>query len=389
METATTERDCNMHKNIRVTLLAGAALSLSTGLALAQSDPRVPVLEQELRDVRAEIADLKKADDNSAALTDLKRSTSDQYADLNARFAALPAVSVDNGRLTVASADGRFTASLRGLLQFDTADYSQSHAATLLPAAFGPDFSSGSNFRRVYLGLSGKVFGDWNYNLNFDFGGSGGTETPGHIQSVYLEYAGLAPWGLRIGAFPPPSSVEDATASGDTIFLERNSPSDLQRNIAGGDGRDAITLLYAAPTIFGAVSVTGDKIGDGAKAFAAAGATAAPTFDEQQAIVGRLSWLPIAESDAHLLIGVNGTYVIKPPDAVANGAATLATTPGATARNTISLSDPPELTVDSQWLRSCQAPALCQPIISRNGVWRRPATGAASMARRGYYGFKR
>ena len=138
------------------------------------------------------------------------------------------------------------------------------------------------------------MFGDWTYNVNFDFGGSGGTETPGHIQSVYLEYDGLAPWAFRIGAFPPPTSIEDATASGDTIFLERNSPSDLQRNIAGGDGRDAISILYTAPTIFGALSYTGDKIADGAKALAAAGATAAPISTSSRRWSAALSWLPFA-----------------------------------------------------------------------------------------------
>src|SRR6202044_3263165 len=151
------------------------------------------------------------------------------------------------------------------LRQSDPGYYMQEHAANLLPAAYGNNFGSGSNFRRVYLGLSGKVFGDWSYNANFDFGGSGGTETPGHIQSVYLEYDGIAPWAFRIGAFPPPASVEDSTAAGDTIFLERNSPSDLQRNIAGGDGRDAFSIIYATPSIYRALSVTGDKVQDGAK----------------------------------------------------------------------------------------------------------------------------
>ena len=118
-------------------------------------------------------------------------------------------------------------------------------------------------------------------------------------------------WAFRIGAYPPPASVEDATASGDTIFLERNSPSDLQRNIAGGDGRDAVSILYATPTVYGALSFTGDKIQTGAKALAAAGATAAPTFDEQEATVGRLSWLPISQEHAHWLIGVNGSRLAE------------------------------------------------------------------------------
>src|ERR1700735_4899667 len=319
-----------------VSLFAGVALIAISAPALAQtaksvpaSDPRVGQLEQQLQDVERQLAEIKAnqalraQNDNSAGVVALKRSTSDQYPALNKTVSALPRSSIDNGRLQITSSDGRFSAALRTLIQFDTGYYMQAHSASLLPAAYGNDFSSGSNFRRVYLNLQGRVFGDWSYNVNFDFGGSGGTETPGHIQSVYLEYDGGAPWALRIGAYPPPTSVEDATASGDTIFLERNSPSDLQRNIAGGDGRDAFSVIYATPTVYGALSFTGDKIQTGAKALAAAGATAAPTFDEQEASVGRLSWLPISEEHAHWLIGVNGSYVFTLPDSVANGLANL------------------------------------------------------------------
>src|ERR1700722_1622848 len=328
-----------------VSLLAGAALIALSSPGLAQTqktDARVDQLEQQLRDVEKQLAEIKAAqaqNDPTAAVVDLKRSTSDQYVDLNKTVSALPRSSIDNGRLQITSSDGRFSAALRTLIQFDTGYYMQEHSANLLPAAYGNNFSSGSNFRRVYLNLQGRVFGDWAYNANFDFGGSGGTETPGHIQSVYVEYDGLAPWAFRAGAYPPPSNLEDSTASGDTIFLERNSPSDLQRNIAGGDGRDAITVLYTSPNVFGALSLTGNKVADGAKALAAAGATAAPNFGEQQGLVGRFAWLPVSQADAHWLVGVNGTYVIRPPNLTINGTANLATPPGGTARNTITLSD--------------------------------------------------
>jgi len=383
-----------------VSLLAGVALIAISAPALAQttkpapaSDPRVTQLEQQLQQVEQQLAEIKAAqlqqlqNDNTAAVVDLKRSTSDQYLDLNKTVSALPRSSVDNGRLQVTSSDGRFSAALRTLIQFDTGYYSQDHAANLLPAAYGNDLSSGSNFRRVYLNLQGRVFGDWSYNANFDFGGSGGTETPGHIQSVYLEYDGGAPWAFRIGAYPPPASVEDATASGDTIFLERNSPSDLQRNIAGGDGRDAVSILYATPTVYGALSFTGDKIQTGAKALAAAGATAAPTFDEQEATVGRLSWLPISQEHAHWLIGVNGSYVFKLPDTVANGLANLSSTPGATALNSFSFSDPPEFTFDSNGYALASTGSLNANHVSQWGVETAGNWGSV-YGQAGYYGFE-
>jgi phosphate-selective porin OprO/OprP len=381
-----------MHAAFGSFLLAGTALAMPAAAATKPaSDPRIGVLEQQLHDVQQQLAAIKAnapQNDNTAAVLDLKRSTSDQYKDINDRLDSQPKVSVDNGRLSVSSADGRFTAALRGLVQFDSGYYSQSHAASLLPAAYGPDFGSGSNFRRVYLGLAGRVFGDWSYNLNFDFGGSGGTETPGHIQSVYLQYDGLAPFGFRIGAYPPPANLEDATTPADTLFLERNSPSDLQRNIAGGDGRDAVSILYAAPTLYGAISYTGNKVQDGAKSLQPGGVTTAPSqFDEQESLLGRVAWLAVDTDHAHWLIGANGTYVIKPPDLVANGLATLNTSTAATSYlNTITLSDPPELTFDSNGYTLANTGALNARHLSQWGV-ETAANWRSLYGQAGYYGF--
>src|ERR1700749_4926886 len=112
-----------------------------------------------------------------------------------------PLWSLAGGRPTVTSSDGRFSLALRAIGQYDMAYYMQSAGAAKLPA--GNDLSSGDNFRRVQLGIQGTLFGDWSYNFNYDFAGAGGTETPGHIQSVYVQYDGLKPFGVRIGAFPP------------------------------------------------------------------------------------------------------------------------------------------------------------------------------------------
>ena len=349
-----------LSKSLAIALLAGTAsialasaaqaggkhVSDGTSEASANSDAqqaKIQALEDAIQDL-------------SSQVQDLKRSTGDQYTDVQNQQSSAVKVTIANGRPTISSADGNFTLAIRALVQVDNAYYSQTAAATALPAAYGPDLSSGTNFRRVYLGLQGKVFGDWSYNLNFDFGGSGGTETPGHIQSVYLHYDGLAPWAFRVGAYPPPANIEDGTSSGDTIFLERNSPSNLQRGIAGGDGRDAVTILYAGERFFGALSYTGGKAQDSA------------VFDEQQAVLGRVSDLVYSSPDAHLLIGANGTYVVKLPDAVSSGSAVLATTPGATALNSISLSDPPEITVDSNGIKLANSGSLPANHLTQWGV---------------------
>jgi phosphate-selective porin OprO/OprP len=275
-----------------------------------------------------------------------------------------PVWSFANGRPTITSADGRFSLALRTLGQYDIAYYMQGARAALLSPANGPDLSSGGNFRRVYLGVQGALFGDWSYNFNYDFGGSGGTETPGHIQSVYIQYDGLKPFGVRIGAFPPSANLDDNTAPADTPFLERTSPADLARNIAGGDGRDAASIFYAGERLYGAVSYTGDKIQDSG------------VFDEQQALLGRLSWLLYATEDVKALASVNGTYVFKVADSV----------PGANDVRPITLSDPPELTVDNTGTRLVSTGSLNGENVGQWGVegalqWKSMYTQA------GYFGY--
>ena len=273
-----------------------------------------------------------------------------------------PLWSLAGGRPTVTSSDGRFSLALRAIGQYDMAYYMQSAGAAKLPA--GNDLSSGDNFRRVQLGIQGTLFGDWSYNFNYDFAGAGGTETPGHIQSVYVQYDGLKPFGVRIGAFPPSAGLEDNTGSPDTIFLERNSPSDAARNIAGGDGRDAVSLFYAGDRLYGALSYTGDKIQDSG------------VFDEQQGLLGRLSYLLYSSDDLKAVASANGTYVFKVAD----------TTAGANATGAFSLSDPPELTVDNTGTKLVSTGTLNARTVGEWGFegavqWRNFYTQA------GYFGF--
>jgi phosphate-selective porin OprO/OprP len=235
-----------------------------------------------------------------------------------------PVWSLAGGRPTISSSDGRFTLAIRTLVQYDQGYYSQSASAASLATANGPDLSSGGNFRRAWLGIQGKLFGDWSYYFNYDFGGSN-TEGPGHIQQVWLQYDGLGPFAIRVGAFSPSDGLEDATSAGDTIFLERTAPADSARNLAGGDGRNAVSLVYADDRWFGSIAYSGNKIQDSG------------AFDEQQAAVGRLSSLFYKSDDLNLLASLGGSYVFKPADTAA----------GALGGGTISFSTAPEITVDN------------------------------------------
>jgi phosphate-selective porin OprO/OprP len=250
-----------------------------------------------------------------------------------------PSWSLANGRPTVTSADGRFSLSIRALVQYDNAYFMQGAHALQLAAANGPDLSSGSNFRRAQLGIQGKLFGDWNYFFNYDFGSgaSSGNELQGRIQQAYVEYAGLGPLTVRIGAYPWSANLEDATGAADVMFLERNAPSDLSRSLGGGDGRDGIGVIYAGDRFFGSLAYTGGKAAD-----------TTLFFDEQQAVVARASDMFYSGEDLKLLLSLAGTYVFHGGDATA----------GAGSAHNITLQDGPELTEDDNSLRLISTGAL-------------------------------
>ena len=143
---------------------------------------------------------------------------------------------------------------------------------------------------------------------------------------------GLRPSAFRIGAFPPSANLEDATGAADVIFLERNAPSDLSRNLAGGDGRDGDRRrLSPAKSCSRSFAYTGGKVAD-TNLF----------FDEQQALVGRVSDVFYSDDDWKLLLSAAGTYVFR--GRRRDGGRGLRPT-------TSRLQDGPELTIDNNSIR--------------------------------------
>lgn len=305
-------------KRLATMLLLGSAIvsaahaagkpdsSGTSGQGSQATDARVEQLQQDIQDLQAQVADLK-------------RSTADQYADVQSQQAKGVKVTINNGRPTITGDD--FTFSLRALVQYDSAYYGQGK----VPA--GTDFSSGNNFRRARFGFEGTAFKDWSYQFIYDFGGSGLEGST--ISSAYIQYNGLAPFHVKIGAFPPNESFEDSTSAQDLLFLERAQPTDVARGVAGSDGRDAIQLFAYDDDYFASVAYTGTLVGTGSQ------------FDEQQALVGRVAYRPVASENVNFAFGGDFTYVVKFPDLTA----------GLNSAHAFSLSERPELNVDDQSIR--------------------------------------
>lgn len=301
-------------------ILAGSALIALSAAAFAAPkkpasppDPRIGLLEQQLRDIQQQLAQIKGAqaqNDSSAAVADLKRSTSKQYADINNRLDAQNKTAIDNGRLTVSSPNGAFSLSLRALMQFDVGYFAQGRNPPSV------DLNSGTNFRRAQLGFQGTAFKDWSYNFLYDFGGYG-VEGRGYIYSAYIQYDGLKPLGFRIGAYTPAEGQEDQTGSGDLFFPERAAAVDVARGIAGAPSREAASIFVQEDNYQISLSYTGKKTGDGTSTGAAVG-----TFDAQQSIIGRAAWLAVSTAEVKWLVEGHITEVLKLSDVAPSPAAT-------------------------------------------------------------------
>jgi phosphate-selective porin OprO/OprP len=240
------------------------------------------------------------------------------------------------GRPTLRSRDRRYSLSVLGRLQFDAAGYFQDEAGPLSTdwrrGSIGggreniaaTDLSSGSNFRRAQLGIEGELGRHFGYRLLPEFGGTG-EETNPRMHEAWLSYTSLTPWTIKLGAFAPPANLDDSSGADETPFLERATPAQLSRALAGSDGRVSAGLTGNRQRWFAAFHFTGSTFsGD-------------ESFDEQIAVVGRAAVLAFTGSDFNVHLGVNGSYVMQPAN----------TGGGATSARYIRFRDQPELRVDS------------------------------------------
>ncbi len=324
-----------------------AAVALALGLAVTPAFADDAALKAEIDALRAQMqAQAKLLEAQQAKLEELtKKLTASSEAAPAATPAApakiaaapeSPKLAFNNGRPTITSADGKSSLSVRAIAQMDAGMYGESAEGPLATdyrrGSIGGgrennaarDFSDGINFRRARFGVDGVFNSNWNYRLLFEFAGSG-TEGPARINDAWIAYTGLAPFTFQLGAFSPPSNMDDSTTPEDQVFIERASASELSRALGGADGRLGVGLRAGGKRWMSALNFTTRTVND------------AEVFDSQFAAVGRAGGLLATSDDYNVHLGASATRVFSPAD---QGSAT-------TPRHPLRFRDRPEVRLDS------------------------------------------
>lgn len=307
-------------------------------------------LKQENAQLRAEDDGLKgQVADLEAQVLDLKASTSAEIQDVRSAQSATT-TTLAGGKPMLSTADGAFTFTPHGVIQFDAAQYFQSPAGPLasdfrrdgpalgtsgIDAAHARQLKDGDLFRRARLGADGTVFKDFDYRILLDFGGAG-VENAGQLYEGWIQYTGFKPFKLKVGAFSPSLGLEDQGSTNGMAFLERPGASDTARALAGGDTRTAAQIYANGDHWFAAGAVTGRTIGVINTGTASA---TAQTYSDQVGLTGRFAFQPFHGYDWLIQTGVHGSYV-------ARAANTGGPDVSLVSRYGIRLNDTPELRVD-------------------------------------------
>jgi phosphate-selective porin OprO and OprP len=337
---------------IAISLIVVFASSQARAEAANSTDAEIAALKKQLHLLEQKIDRLQKQTTANAAPTvkpGPKPEPKAAVADANATVplkvptaSTSAIVTMPNNRPTICSEDQRNCISIVGRLNFDVGGYDY-HPNT---GATAPQrLDDGVNVRRARIGVAGKFLGDWDYALIYDFGGSsdgfGGAAAgslPGGrgsgIENAYLSYTGLKPFDGRMkiegGYMNVPYTLDQATSSNDTLFLERASSQVIAARIAAGDFRSTVGARWYDDSLWIGAYATGPTSG----AIHSASSVDPPGTTEQLGAVTRVAGQLIRGNDYSLHLGADAEFLIDPPhNLVAN-------------TQTLTLSSPPELRID-------------------------------------------
>ena len=351
------------------TLAASPAVAQSAG-----NDAEIALLKQQLHLLEQKLDRLEKQGAaNAKAAASAKQEARQANAAVTTANAAVPAnaampvkvapapsdvvVSMPNNRPTICTADEQNCIALTSRVHFDVGGYNyRPNTAATVPQRL----DDGDNLRRARIGVIGKFFGDWNYALIYDFGGSsdgfGGTGSAGGVpvgflpggavsgvENAYLSYTGLKPFGGQLavegGVMDLLFTLGESTSSNDIIFMERASSQVIASTMAADDFRSAFGARWFNDRLWAGAYVTGPTTGQ----IHSASSVNPNGTGEQLGAVARVAGQVVSGPDYSAHLGADAGFLIQPPHNNITGAQTL------------TFSDRPELRIDPTTLISTGA----------------------------------
>jgi phosphate-selective porin OprO/OprP len=186
------------------------------------------------------------------------------------------------GKLEVSSQDGDFKWRVGGRIMADAAFYDEDNT----------DLGSGTEFRRARLYMSGTMWRDWDFKVQFDFAEDGISG-----KDLYVRYTGLKPAKISVGHIKEQFSLEELTSSKYITFMERALP------IAFAPGRNMGVGVHThfADRVTVAAGIFGEGVSD-----------SAGTTSEGYGATGRITFSPVHEKSRAVHLG--GAVSWRTPD---------------------------------------------------------------------------
>ncbi len=303
--------------HVRFVMSAGTALALaatspaiaaSTGEQIKAQQTQIDYLKHQLELLQENVQSLQAKEQAVAAATPPAPKPAPHVTESSTH------------RFAMESADGQYSVGLIGVLQGDVGVYPGFKADN---KAVGPqNLNSGFNARRARIGVTGKAGGDFSYTFIYDGGNSADT-TPKGIEYAQVVYNGWKGVALELGYSSTYFTLDQATSANDLLFLERSTPTNIAINLNAGDFRSNVGARFFGDRYWIGGYITGPAEGD------------THGVAERIGAFQRATYQVLADPDYTLHLGVAADELIKAPNT------------GAGTANAISLSDQPELRVDT------------------------------------------
>lgn len=181
------------------------------------------------------------------------------------------------------TADRAFRARIGGRFHNDWAWGTMSDD---VETTLGEDFKNGVEFRRAWIYLSGTLYDDYEYKVQYDFaGGSGGT-----FKDVYFAMRNVpVVGGIRVGHFKEPFSLEELTGNNYLTFIERGLP-----NGAFAPKRNTGVMLYD--------TLLDEQMTWAIGTFRETDAFGDEQSDSEYLVTGRLTGVPVYADDGRTIL---------------------------------------------------------------------------------------